>query len=73
MNLTLSLDKVEFLDCDVEEPNAHLFLKPQISETEPVNLLVPQVSKEPHSFAVGFFTHAKLNLGEALAVPVVGP
>jgi MinD superfamily P-loop ATPase len=31
------------LDCDVEEPNAHLFLKPTIARSEPVTVLVPQV------------------------------
>ena len=34
---------VEFLDCDVEEPNAHLFLKPDIERREKVELAVPQV------------------------------
>ena len=29
---------VGYLDCDVEEPNGHLFLKPQIIETRPVNV-----------------------------------
>lgn len=132
VNLALCLDsylqEVGFLDCDVEEPNAHLFLKPEIHESEPVNLLVPQVndgkctycgrcsevcaynaiavlknkvlvfSELCHSCGgckllcpkgaieevtrsigvlekgkAGFiqFTHARLNLGEALAVPVI--
>ena len=31
------------LDCDVEEPNAHLFLKPKITHREPVTVLVPAV------------------------------
>ncbi|KAF5428702.1 MinD superfamily P-loop ATPase, contains an inserted ferredoxin domain [Candidatus Methanophagaceae archaeon] len=30
VNLALSLDNVMLLDCDVEEPNAHIFLKPEI-------------------------------------------
>ena len=31
INLALALQgKVQFLDCDAEEPNAHIFLKPQI-------------------------------------------
>ncbi len=34
---------VAYLDCDVEEPNGHLFLKPSIDIREPVTLLVPQV------------------------------
>jgi len=36
---------VEFLDCDVEEPNAHLFLKPAIERREALELLVPQVDE----------------------------
>jgi MinD superfamily P-loop ATPase len=33
--------KVRYLDCDVEEPNGHLFLKPQIDEEEDVMILSP--------------------------------
>jgi len=33
--------EVRYLDCDVEEPNGHLFLKPQIDEEEDVTLLSP--------------------------------
>lgn len=35
---------VAFLDCDVEEPNGALFLKPRIKETRPVQVSVPQVN-----------------------------
>ncbi|HEU67831.1 MAG TPA: (4Fe-4S)-binding protein [Candidatus Acetothermia bacterium] len=34
---------VEFIDCDVEEPNAHLFLSPRITGREAVEILVPEV------------------------------
>ena len=34
---------IEFFDCDVEAPNSHIFLKPEIRETESVNLLIPEV------------------------------
>ena len=34
-------EKVRYLDCDVEEPNGHLFLKPQIYKEEEVSLLAP--------------------------------
>ncbi|MGC8943038.1 MAG: ATP-binding protein [Caldisericia bacterium] len=46
-NLALSIEEenVQFLDCDVEEPNAHIFLKPQIELIEPVNVLVPEVNE----------------------------
>ena len=38
--------KVQLLDCDVEEPNAHLLLKPEITRCEQVLLPVPVVDKE---------------------------
>lgn len=34
---------VAYLDCDVEEPNGHLFLKPALHEAFPVHLLIPQI------------------------------
>ncbi|NBB94974.1 MAG: P-loop NTPase [Planctomycetes bacterium] len=34
---------VGYLDCDVEEPNGFLFLKPQIDQTQPVNVSIPKV------------------------------
>ena len=34
-------EEVRYLDCDVEEPNGHLFLKPQIDEEEDVTILSP--------------------------------
>lgn len=46
-NLALSLEgEVNLLDCDVEEPNAHLFLNPEINSTEPVTTFVPEVDKQ---------------------------
>lgn len=32
---------VRLLDCDVEEPDAHLFVRPRFSRTEPVEVLKP--------------------------------
>jgi len=47
VNLALSLEKnIQFLDCDVEEPNAHIFLKPQITHAKSLNVLVPEVDEE---------------------------
>ncbi len=37
--------RTELLDCDVEEPNAHLLLCPHIAHRQPVSIRVPQVSK----------------------------
>jgi len=48
VNLALALgknNKVQLLDCDVEEPNAHLFLKPKIQETNPITLPVPKIDE----------------------------
>ncbi len=44
-NLAVTLEgmseKVTYLDCDVEEPNGHLFLKPRIDRQEDVVILSP--------------------------------
>jgi len=48
VNLALALQidhPVQFLDCDVEEPNAHFFLKPQIEESQDVFTLVPEIDE----------------------------
>ncbi|RJQ37314.1 MAG: hypothetical protein C4555_06615 [Dehalococcoidia bacterium] len=48
-SLALSLKdshKVVLLDCDVEEPNDHILLKPNITGSEPVNLPVPRVMED---------------------------
>jgi MinD superfamily P-loop ATPase len=42
--------KIQFLDCDVEEPNSYIFLKPEIKKTEPVCLLVPEVDETKCNF-----------------------
>jgi MinD superfamily P-loop ATPase len=46
VNLALSLSNrhVQLLDCDVEEPNSHLFLNPAIQETKSAYTLVPTVN-----------------------------
>ena len=46
-NLAVSVDEsVQLLDCDVEEPNAHLFLNPTITETKTITTPVPQIDLE---------------------------
>jgi len=39
-------ETVQYLDCDVEEPNGHIFLKPDIEETQNVTIGVPEVDTE---------------------------
>jgi len=46
-NLALAITDrpVQLLDCDVEEPNAHIFLKGQVQDEHVVHTLVPQIDE----------------------------
>jgi len=47
-SLALSLKgkgKVQLLDCDVEEPNAHIFLRSTTNQSQPVFLPIPKVDE----------------------------
>ena len=46
VNLALSVGDVQLLDCDVEEPNAHLLLQPEINKREPVYTLIPKIDRK---------------------------
>ena len=46
VNMALSVGNVQLLDCDVEEPNAHIFLKPKISKTQEVTVSVPVINEQ---------------------------
>jgi MinD superfamily P-loop ATPase len=48
-SLALSLvghQDIWFLDCDVEAPNAHLFLKPDLNRQSQAVIMIPQIQKE---------------------------
>lgn len=49
-NLALVLGRqgrrVSYVDCDVEEPNGHLFLRPEIENEKAVDIAVPDVDME---------------------------
>ena len=46
INLALSINNpVQFLDCDVEEPNAHIFLKPKIKKTQKIFIPIPKIDE----------------------------
>ncbi len=49
VNLTFALSnqgiRVRLLDCDVEEPNDYLFVKPEFTETKPVTAMKPVLNK----------------------------
>lgn len=43
VNMALSLENVQLLDCDVEEPNTHILLQPAITSVTPIYKHVPQI------------------------------
>jgi MinD superfamily P-loop ATPase len=46
-NLAQSIgSNVQLLDCDVEEPNAHLFINPSFEESDTVFMPVPEVNED---------------------------
>ena len=46
-NLAVALNRpLTLLDCDVEEPNAHLFLRPEMTERFPFEVAVPEIIME---------------------------
>ncbi len=46
-NLAVSLEfDVQILDCDVEEPNSHLFIRPTIEEVNTITTPVPEVDMD---------------------------
>lgn len=49
-NLALSLNNVQLLDLDVEEPNAHIFIKPDIETRVPSHILVPEADLKKCNF-----------------------
>ncbi len=53
INLALALSdsqSLKFLDCDVEEPNAYFFLKPELSQKIPVSIPVPEINEKKCNF-----------------------
>ena len=46
VNMALSIGNVQLIDCDVEEPNAHIFLKPTINHTQEVTVSVPVINEK---------------------------
>ncbi len=46
VNLAVLLKNACYVDCDVEEPNGHIFLDPVYSKSERVEVMVPAIVKE---------------------------
>jgi len=49
-NLAAVTPGTVYADCDVEEPNGHIFLKPEFDKCEPVHSLVPRVDHSRCTF-----------------------
>ncbi len=45
-NLALSISNVQFFDCDVEEPNANIFINAKIKEHEDVTVNIPVINED---------------------------
>lgn len=41
-SLAFALPSCQYIDCDVEEPNGGIFLKPELTQSSPVKVLVPE-------------------------------
>ena len=46
VNMALSLENVQLLDCDVEQPNVHLLLNPTINQEKIISVPTPQINEE---------------------------
>jgi MinD superfamily P-loop ATPase len=44
--LSKAQKSVSLLDCDVEAPNSHIFIQPELDQFEDVNMLIPSVDAE---------------------------
>jgi len=45
VSLALSAERAQYLDCDVEEPDGQIFLKPEITERLPVSVPGPKIDE----------------------------
>ncbi|GAB6180419.1 ATP-binding protein [Desulfotomaculum defluvii] len=45
VNLAASVKQSTYIDCDVEEPNGHLFFKPKSIQSEEISVKIPQIDE----------------------------
>ncbi len=67
VNMAISLEDIQLIDCDVEEPNVHLFLNLEIVETKAVYIPTPVVDEEKCDFCSRCSSFCSYN-----AIAVVG-
>ncbi len=48
--LAYAADNSQYIDCDAEEPNGHIFLKPEIEKVIPFTLPVPEINTDICTF-----------------------
>jgi uncharacterized protein (UPF0210 family)/Pyruvate/2-oxoacid:ferredoxin oxidoreductase delta subunit len=58
---------ISCLDCDVEAPNAHIFIRPNLLDCKPVEMLIPQVDA---NLCTGCGECAKVCQFHAICVPL---
>ncbi|MBP2030149.1 MinD superfamily P-loop ATPase [Methanohalophilus levihalophilus] len=46
VNLALSMQEIQLFDCDVEEPNANLFLQYPLEKLEDAIILIPEINED---------------------------
>lgn len=64
-SLSATIKPSQYVDCDVEEPNGYIFLKPEIKQSIPVNVEIPSVDE---AICTGCGACAKACQFHALAV-----
>lgn len=69
--LATSGQAVQYLDCDVEEPNGHLFLQPVMSYRAPALVMVPRIIEEKCTFCGE--CSAKCQFNALVSLPSIPP
>jgi len=69
--LATSGQSVQYLDCDVEEPNGHLFLKPTIESQISATVMVPKIIEEKCTFCGE--CSAKCHYNALVSLPKIPP
>lgn len=69
--LTTAGRPVQYLDCDVEEPNGHLFLKPRVKSQWSANVMVPHIIEEKCTFCGE--CSAKCQYNALVSLPTIPP
>lgn len=69
--LSTTGQSVQYLDCDVEEPNGHLFLKPRIASQTTATVVVPRIIEERCTFCGECATKCQYNA--LVSLPKIPP